>query len=492
MRKLLLILVAFTLSASVASAQEAGKKKAYNKLSISINGGLTTFYGDIQQYTWWPVKDFRSERKGAWGMGGNIGWQFNPVWGVNINLMGANLRGTKRHGANTGSPNNYVYFDANTFEYTVNATLNFMNLIYRDKTKLRKFKYYFSFGMGFTSFRSAKFRLGTDELVDRVGYEPGTLTKKERTTETVFPLAFGVKYRISKKFDLGLETSIRYSTGDKLDATRGNTGINDKYGYTSLGLTYKIGKKEDAQEWVNPFEALNKNLDDIQGNLDGLAKDADGDGVSDLFDKEPNTPAGVAVDGSGRSLDVDTDGVPDHMDSDPFSAKGAKVDENGKELDSDNDGVADGSDIEPNTKPGALVNFQGKTIELKASENSASSTTSISGGMLLPAVYFKVNSSTINYWSSYDALATVAKALKANPSLKLNVVGNCDKTATEQFNNDLARKRAEAVIKHLVDTYKIEAGRLTAISKGEKENLVPTADGVENNVNRRVDFEVAR
>lgn len=488
MRKLLLILVVFALSGSVAIAQEAGKKKSYNKLSITVHGGLTTFYGDIQQYTWWPVKDYRSERKGAWGIGGNIGWQFNPVWGVNVNLMTANLRGTKRHGANTGSPNNHVYFDANTFEYTVNATLNFMNLIYRDKTKQRKFKYYFSFGMGFTSFRSAKFRLGTDVLVDRVGYEPGTLTKKERTTETVFPLAFGVKYRISKKFDLGLETSIRYSTSDKLDATKGNTGINDKYGYTNLSLTYKIGKKEDSQEWVNPFEALNKNLDDIQSNIDGLAKDADGDGVSDLFDKEPNTPAGVAVDGSGRSLDVDSDGVPDHMDSDPFSAKGAKVDENGKEVDSDNDGVADGSDIEPNTKPGALVNFQGKTIEIKPSESTSSTT--LSGGMLLPSVYFKVNSSTINYWSSYDALATVAKALKANSNLKLTVVGHADKTASEQFNDQLAQKRAEAVVKHLVDTYKIEAGRLSAVSKGEKETLVPTADGVENNVNRRVDFEV--
>ncbi len=484
MRKSLLFLVLIALSGSVAFAQ--APKKSYNKLSLTLHGGLTTFYGDIQQYTWWPVKDYRSER-GSYGIGGNIAWQFNPVWGVNINLMGATLKGTKRNEGSHTSTNNWAYFDASTFEYSVNGVLNFMNLIYRDKTKPRKFKYYFSFGMGFTSFRSAKYRLGTDEVIGTVGYKNYNLEKKERTTETVFPLAFGVKYRISKSFDIGIETSARYTTSDKLDATRGATGINDKYGYTSLSLTYKMGKKEDAQEWVNPFEALNKNLDDIQSNLDGLAKDADGDGVSDLFDKEPATPAGVAVDGSGRSLDVDGDGVPDHIDSDPFSAKGAKVDENGKELDSDHDGVADGQDIEPNTKTGSLVNFQGKTIELKAAE-STSSSSSVST-VLLPSVYFKVNSSTINYWSSYDALATVAKALKADANLKLNIIGHADKTATEQFNQDLARKRAEAVVKHLVDTYKIDAGRLTAISKGENESLVPTSDGVENNVNRRVDFE---
>jgi outer membrane protein OmpA-like peptidoglycan-associated protein len=488
MRKLLLILVVFALSGSVALAQEAGKKKSYNKLSVTVHGGLTTFYGDVQQYTWWPVKDFRSER-GSYGIGGNIAWQFNPVWGVNINLMGATLKGTKRHGANSASTNNWVYFDNEMFEYTANGVLNFMNLIYRDKTKQRKFKYYFSFGVGFSSFRALKKKLGSDTFAGSVGYTNAGTETKERTTETVFPLAFGVKYRISRKFDLGLETSMRWTASDKFDATRGNTGVNDKYGYTNLSLTYKIGKNEDSQEWVNPFEALNKNLDDIQSNIDGLAKDADGDGVSDLFDKEPNTPAGVAVDGSGRSLDVDSDGVPDHMDSDPFSTKGAKVDESGKEVDSDNDGVADGSDIEPNTKPGAMVNFQGKTIEVSPSETT-SSTTNISGGILLPSVYFKVNSPVINYWSSYDALATVAKALKANSGLKLTVVGHADKTASEQFNKDLAQKRADAVVKHLVDTYKIDAGRLTAVSKGETESLVPTADNVENNVNRRVDFEV--
>jgi len=487
MKKTLLILALFALTGSLAIAQVP--KKGYNKLSITVHGGLTTFYGDIQQYTWWPVKENRSER-GSWGIGGNVAWQFNPVWGINVNLMGATLKGTKRHGTTvTNSTNNFAYFDASTFEYTVNGVMNFMNLIYRDKTKPRRFSYYFSFGMGFTSFRSVKKRLGTDEVIGTVGYKNYDLDKKERTTETVFPCAFGVKFKISKHFDVGIETSIRFVTSDKLDATRGNTGINDKYGYTSLGLTYKIGKKDDSQEWVNPFEALNKDLDDIQSNIDGLAKDADGDGVSDLFDKEPNTAPGVAVDGSGRSLDVDADGVPDHLDNDPFSSKGAKVDENGNELDSDKDGVADSKDIEPNTKPGALVNFQGKTIELKSSDKS---TTEISGGMLLPSVYFKVNSSTINYWSSYDALATVAKALKANPSLKLKVVGNADRTATEQYNTDLAQKRADAVVKQLVDTYKIEAGRLTAVSKGEAEALVPTADNVENNVNRRVDFEVAK
>ena len=36
--------------------------------------------------------------------------------------------------------------------------------------------------------------------------------------------------------------------------------------------------------------------------IDGLTKDSDGDGVADQFDKNPETPEGVSVDGSGVML----------------------------------------------------------------------------------------------------------------------------------------------------------------------------------------------
>lgn len=498
MKKLLFTLTIVLLGTSLVWAQ--APKKKYRRFSVGVNLGATQFLGDIQrnktgqrQVGDWSVNDWK------FGFGGNVAYQLGYAFGVNFTLLSANLSGQKSYGdiaLNGNSQNNYASFKANVVDYSLNFTCNFLNLLYRDKTKPRRINPYVSLGYGFTSFRSMKKRLDTEQVLDVWGYDKKTFEKIERTTEVIVPVAFGVKFRLSKSFDLGIEQSLRNAFTEKLDATAGSSKKEDKYGYLSLSLTYKIGKSEESEEWVNPFEALNKNLDDIQSNIDGLAKDADGDGVSDLFDKEPNTPAGVAVDGSGRSLDVDTDGVPDHMDTDPFSAKGAKVDENGKEIDSDNDGVADGSDIEPNTKPGALVNFQGKTIELTASNNSSNvtnnSSTTVMNGVILPSVYFKVNSSNINYWSSYEALATVAKLLKANPSLKLNVIGNCDRTATEQFNDDLAKRRADEVIKHIVDTYKIDGSRLKAISKGEIENLVPTADGVDKNINRRVDFEVAK
>jgi len=65
-------------------------------------------------------------------------------------------------------------------------------------------------------------------------------------------------------------------------------------------------------------------------NFDALAKeDADHDGVPDIDDDEPNTPANVKVDANGKALDSDGDGIPDYLDKEPNSAKDALVNEEG-------------------------------------------------------------------------------------------------------------------------------------------------------------------
>ena len=266
----------------------------------------------------------------------------------------------------------------------------------------------------------------------------------------------------------------------------------DKYNYTSVGLAFKFGKKgaEETAEWANPYADIATNMDEVQTNLDGLAKDADGDGVSDHFDKEPNTAAGVTVDGAGRAMDTDGDGVPDHLDADPFTAKGAKVGSDGKELDSDNDGVSDSKDLEPNTPSGSFVNFQGKKIELGSKETVTTTTASTYLNSNLPSIYFKVNSAQVDYWSSYDKLAEVAQALKASPSSKLKVIGNADQSGSEAYNKTLAEKRAKAAADNLKKVYGVDASRISVETRGFSDPLTEAKEGY--NVNRRVDFVIVK
>ena len=58
-----------------------------------------------------------------------------------------------------------------------------------------------------------------------------------------------------------------------------------------------------------------------QRTLKLVLNDADHDGVSDQLDKEPNTPAGCAVDTHGVILDTDEDGVPDCKDKEKLTKK---------------------------------------------------------------------------------------------------------------------------------------------------------------------------
>ena len=68
--------------------------------------------------------------------------------------------------------------------------------------------------------------------------------------------------------------------------------------------------------WINPNDYVYSELNAPKHMKmpKVVLPDADGDGIPDQFDLEPNTPAGVPVDAHGRALDTDGDGVPDYKD----------------------------------------------------------------------------------------------------------------------------------------------------------------------------------
>ena len=100
------------------------------------------------------------------------------------------------------------------------------------------------------------------------------------------------------------------------------------------GKKVKRGDKEAKPEviiYANPISDLERRVSSLEDNVDKIMEDGDNDGVSDYFDKDPETPEGYVVDGSGVSQDTDKDGIPDELDEDPYSSKGAQVDANGNE-----------------------------------------------------------------------------------------------------------------------------------------------------------------
>jgi OOP family OmpA-OmpF porin len=298
--------------------------------------------------------------------------------------------------------------------------------------------------------------------------------------------AIGFMYPVTNSINVSASFNLYNPlNGDGLDNYQEEMAKNG-FSAFQIGFTYGFGKEsEESAEWSNPIDVMTNKMNVVEDQVATLVIDTDGDGVADKFDKENNTPQGVAVDGSGRSLDVDSDGVPDYKDIDPFTAPGVAVDSKGLELDDDNDGVPNSQDLEPNSPEGCTVNFQGVQI--------------VGKGAFLPTVYFDVSSSKLDY-GNYQRLATVASVLKANPSYKLRVIGFADSVGDSEANYKLGLSRANAVIEILINTFSIDINRLIADSQGENNLLanekvkLKLKDGLRSNsdgtrfLNRRVEF----
>jgi OmpA-OmpF porin, OOP family len=88
-----------------------------------------------------------------------------------------------------------------------------------------------------------------------------------------------------------------------------------------------------------------------------------------------------------------------------------------------------------------------------------------SGRVALYGIYFDTNSAEIKAESG-EALREIGTLLKDQPALTLAVVGHTDTQGGYDFNMDLSRRRAEAVVNALVSDHGIQASRLRAAGVG--------------------------
>ncbi|EEI94139.1 OmpA family protein [Sphingobacterium spiritivorum ATCC 33300] len=129
------------------------------------------------------------------------------------------------------------------------------------------------------------------------------------------PVGVGVKFKLSEVVALNLGYTMNF-TDDNLLYGPGRVDYKGKFSNVYGGLEFTLGSRDKQNlTFANPVatlydelkdpslknevEALKQRVSTLEGTVDQLGKDSDGDGVSDKFDKCPNTPAGTVVDGSG-------------------------------------------------------------------------------------------------------------------------------------------------------------------------------------------------
>ena len=315
-----------------------------NTWSIGAHFGPTQFFGDLREYDFFPVTGNSTDTHSEWGtiQGGlTVGKQLSYLFGLRGDVTIGNLTGMKRRFYSR-------YFEGNYADAGLSGTVNLKGLLL-GPTKMKHWKIDGYVGFGMVWYDAQAYELGSGVLLRTTG---GT------TNDWMIPMGLTINYELTKRLDLGLDFRVNHTNSDFIDATYGgdysripNDGFNindlptsrkgnsalDKYGYGSIMLTFKLGKnplrvsKVDGKYVYNPDQGGYYHLRYTDPKLlvkppkiltleemDSVAKanrpkdidpklllDTDGDGVSDFFDKEPNSPAGSVVDGSGRVIDFD-------------------------------------------------------------------------------------------------------------------------------------------------------------------------------------------
>ena len=134
-----------------------------------------------------------------------------------------------------------------------------------------------------------------------------------------------------------------------------------------------------------------------------------------------------------------------------------------------------------------IVEKQSMVQEVVASAELFQSGLKASGHVEVPGIYFDTGKSELKPESD-AAVAEIAKLLKADPALKVYVVGHTDNVASLDLNTKLSQARAEAVVQALIAKHGIAAARLIGRGVGP---LTPTAsnDSEEGRArNRRVEL----
>ena len=152
----------------------------------------------------------------------------------------------------------------------------------------------------------------------------------------------------------------------------------------------------------------------------------------------------------------------------------------------------DGKEIWVSVVPGndytlTIVERQGMQQDIVANAEVLQGGLAQVGHVEVPGIFFDFNKSDVKP-ESKPALEEVAKLLKANPSMRVYVVGHTDSVGTLEANLKLSEARAAAVAKALTTDYGISAARLKGMGVGPLSPVASNDSEEGKAKNRRVEL----
>ncbi|MEO6520231.1 MAG: OmpA family protein [Mucilaginibacter sp.] len=411
---------------------------AYRTWSFGLGVGVIT------PYTFIGGKQDYKGRGTQLGYSGFIKKQILHSFGLEADFLGGQIAG---NGTPTTAPvGPYASYSTQiNWSAALSANITLANINWRHNQSA--IQPYLTLGGGFMDF--------TPKVYSGTGARLALASNSTDFREFFIPVGLGFKIDLAKGVNLDLGYQMNFVNSDFVDGfAYGPT--NDKFAYAHAGLEFALGSKSKpqlathnpvssmryeymvkAQNLQNQVDAekaanaqLRNDLNTTNANLAAtnakLTQDSDGDGVPDLFDKCPNTPQGVKVDGAGCPLP---------------KAENVKV----------------------------YVTEEDKKIVKDAIAN----------------LEFDLGKATIRE-HSFPSLNKVAELL-VNKNFSLKLAGHTDNTGSAALNMRLSKDRAESIKSYLVSKG-ANASRIEATGYGMNQPIATNKTAAGRQQNRRVEF----
>lgn len=321
-----------------------------------------------------------------------------------------------------------------------------------------------------------------------------------------FIAGMGIYRKINKRINIGLEHQVSASDNDYLDGMKYRTATDqsnqpDMLHYTNLRLAINLAnfkKRTEPLYWLNPLDFAFNDIAVLKQRPVFDLTDSDADGVIDMMDMEPESPAGCPVDTRGVTLDSDSDGLADCKDKEPYSPPGYEVDEVGvAQVPKDENCCITKEEVkkmfdESFTRGGGVIGKSGK-------DGETITRTVYAGGVsdwFLPMIHFDLDKYYIKP-QFYGQLKHVADMMNKYPTMCVTAFGATDVRNSNAYNEMLSYNRAKTSIDFLVNKYGIDRSRFNLMYGGEEKPLVPNLPDSHNisketemghYINRRVEF----
>ncbi|MES2003984.1 MAG: OmpA family protein [Bacteroidota bacterium] len=416
--------------------------------SIGLNAGVMAPFaasGGRNDFSNWQA---------TLGYGGYLKFQTSHVFGLQLDILRGSLKANNDK-LWAGQPPVSPYKSFNTEVHWATSLSGVVTLGNINWSQLHtSIQPYLSIGGGAINFKATNVTAaGTT-----VEYSP-----ERSLTEFYVPFGLGIKANLSQSVNLDLGYKMAFVDADNLDGYLKAPYNGDKFSYAHIGLEFILGNKSKpqlarhnppaqlAQNMKDRDDALsaslaaseeryNQRLAELNGLRSDLAKmkmDSDNDGVSDYFDKCPNTPAGVKVDGAGCALPVPPPPVRDTV-----------------------------TKVYNNTY---VITEEDRKVVSEAIRN----------------LEFDFGKATIRT-RSLPYLTRVAELLvKKGFSLKL--AGHTDNVGSEAANMRLSKNRAESVRNYLL-SQNVSGARVEAVGYGKSQPVASNKTDAGRQKNRRVEF----